>query len=197
MSNRETRLAAGDAKRGARSIHPAGEREFTKRVTLPSGVVVLTKRVPWALVAAVDARMKHMRPKPPVVFIKARGKNEENPNDPDYKAALQSWEVDSALATYDVFLLEGVEVLAVPEGMPGPADQDFIERMEALGEDMATEPKRKIRWLRYVAAAEPEAISQLIEEVGNRTFIREDEVEAAAGTFPADEGGGESDDGAG
>ena len=197
MGSRETRVAAGDAKRGARSRNPAGAGSLLGRVTLPSGVVVQTKRVPWALVAAVDARMGRSRPKPPVVFLAQRGRQQENPDDPDYKAALQSWETDKALATYDVFLLEGIDVISTPKELGGPNDQDWIERMEALGEDVSTGARRKVRWLRYVAAPDPAAIGLLIQEVGNRTFVSEDEVQAAAGQFPDDEGRDDADDAAG
>jgi hypothetical protein len=141
------------------------------------------------LVAEIARQHEAKRPKVPVVWIGNKGRSEENPNDPDFIDALRAWETSGVLSLYDAYLLAGTRIVSVPAGMATMDDPTWLDQMGALGQDVSTPERRRLAWLRFVAVRDPDNIATLAKEVGNRTFVREDEVDAAAEAFPGDNRG--------
>ena len=61
-------------------------------LTLSTGVVLMAKQAsPSIMIRVMTARE---RPQPPMVFMQAMGREMENPDDPDYIARVQAWEMN-------------------------------------------------------------------------------------------------------
>ncbi len=65
-------------------------------LTLSNGVVLRLKSVPAFLAAQFTRKIQ--RPKPPRQFIERLGREEENPDHPDYLEALEKYATDLRMA---------------------------------------------------------------------------------------------------
>ena len=156
-----------------------GERDT---VALSTGVVLKIKPVPKFFIFDVTARIE--KPKPPFVFIESKGREEENPDDPDYQEALEKWIMDVANAGNDVALLRGSEIESVPKGVPGPDDKEWINEMEVYGLPMIDNPTaRYLSWVKAIAAPLDRDIELLLGEIGRLTGVSEADVEDAVARF--------------
>lgn len=127
-------------------------------LTLSNGIVLRLKAPPQHLIREVSSRVP--APTIPVVNIEEKGREEENPADPDYQAALVKWGNDQALAAADVALLMGTECLSVPPDMFGPEEDGWLSYLKIVGVDpeLGTPseahpltPERYWAWLRFYA----------------------------------------------
>jgi len=158
------------------------ERGECDTVTLSTGVVLKIKPFPRTFIFAVTGRIK--KPKPPLVFIESKGREEENPDDPDYQEALEKWAVDVANAGNDVALLRGCEIESIPEGLPGPDSKEWKNEMEVYGLPMIKNPvARYLSWLKAIAAPLERDIILLLGEIGRLTGVSEADVEDAVALF--------------
>ena len=158
------------------------ERGECDTVTLSTGVVLKIKPVPKFFIFDVTARIK--KPKPPLVFIESKGRDEENPDDPDYQEALEKWVMNVANAGNEVALLRGSEVESIPEGVPGPDSKDWKNEMEVLGLPMIKNSRaRYLTWVKAIAAPLDRDINNLLGEIGRLTGVSEADVEDAVARF--------------
>lgn len=116
-----------------------------------SGLELKLKKVSRFLV--VDAGKTVKMPKVPVVHIEDKGRDEENPNYPDYIVALQEANYQRVIVSYATLLAMGTEVARLPSTMEGPETDEWIDTL--LGLDIVDVPKdnKKLRyaaWLKYV-----------------------------------------------
>lgn len=156
-------------------------------ITLSSGIVLRLKSVPPETVRRAGEKIP--KPKPPVVFIESKGREEENPFDPDYAKALEEWIEQCGNSRMDSILVLGVEIHHLPEGVDGPDDSNWLEELEYLGiaNPLATENKlaRKLDWLKCYALRTGDDIikvaNQLYRKVG---AVTEEEVLLAMESFP-------------
>jgi hypothetical protein len=125
-------------------------------VTLENGVALRLKPVPPFAIRNAAAHLK--RPEVPIWVDPDKGREEPNPNDPDYQAAVRQYVNDQAEAALTVALLLGTEVISVPEGMYGVADErwaeEVTESMALAGghfEVHASGKARYLDWLRMYA----------------------------------------------
>ena len=141
-------LVKEEAKRLARG---RGEDEFT----LSTGVVVKLRPVSASLVE--DMRNAIKMPPVPTVWIEAKEREEENPNDPRYVAEVQEVESKRAIATLSALVEFGVELV---DGLP--EDDNWIKRLRRLerqgsldlsGFDLDDEFDLEFLYKRYVAVA--------------------------------------------
>jgi hypothetical protein len=58
-----------------------------------------------------EAAAQIPEPKPPVVFIEEKGREEPNPSDPDYLYAISRLEMERSLASVDVVIMLGVDLV--------------------------------------------------------------------------------------
>lgn len=126
---------------------------------LENGIVLEIKTVPPLLLNAVAAEFPD--PEPPTIFIEELGRNEPNPNHPDYEKALAANAEARDLAVNNVVLAAGTKVKEIPEGMYGPEDEGWVEGVnfanKMSGIDVKVEPLdgdksiRYLQWLRFYA----------------------------------------------
>ena len=119
--------------------------------TSENGVVLKLKKVSRFII--VEMGRKVAMPKVPVIYIEDKGRAEENPNDPDYIAAVTEANYQRSMATITASLTLGTEIESLPEGMAGPQDNEWIEIVEALGIEVPKDNKRLryAAWLKYIA----------------------------------------------
>jgi len=149
--------------------------------TLSSGVVLKAKRISGFLIT--DVMRQFERPRIPRVYIESIGREEDNPDDPDYLSRVETWERESSLAVLDTMFVAGTELVSVPDGMEGPDGNDWVEMLDASGIQMSDNKKRRyLLWLKHVATNEDD-ITLISDEVGRKSGVVERDVETAAKQF--------------
>ena len=152
------------------------------KITLSTGVVLNLRPVPKQFI--YEATRAFERPRVPVVLNKDKGREEENPADPDYQEAIQRHIIETANAATDVALLRGTEIAEKPETVPGPDDTIWIQEMEVLRMPMSDNPRaRYLAWVKAVAAPTDHDILMLLGEVGRLTGVSEADVDDAVERF--------------
>jgi len=173
----------------ADAVDTAGQAE-DNLIRLSTGVVLSAKQAnPNVLIRVMTAQE---RPSPPVVFIKAMGREMENPDDPDYIKRVQAWEMNYNNSMLNALVGLGTELRSKPKGFPGPEDDSWLEDYKAMGLPVHPESKawRYITWVLFKAAVIDKDTQAIGEKVKNLSGVREADVQAAE-TFPGrDEAGG-------
>lgn len=172
--------------RAIERVHKVGRgAEFE----LSNGVILKIKSVPPFLVQAVQNEFK--TPTPPKVFIEEKGREEENPNDPEYLRLLVELEEQQTLAVNDLFLAAGTEFISAPEGYYGPEDDDWIAVVEfaqnitrkEIHIERSDKIKRYLHWLRFYALETGGDIALATSLPMQLAGIREGEVEEVMESF--------------
>lgn len=157
--------------------------DFQKdEITLSSGLRLRLKTVPKHFIYGVTKDI----PPPQVPLVNVDGKKLpiENPDDPDYKEAVENWIVVTANAATDVALLRGTEIIDLPDGMIGPDSTAWIEELEVLGLSMRDNSRaRYLYWIKAVGIPEEADLSALMEALGRLTGVTEDDVTDAVERF--------------
>jgi hypothetical protein len=100
-------------------------------ILLASGYWVRIRPVSAHLIDGAQAQIE--TPKPPIVMIEDKGREEENPSDPDYLYALERVDIERSLAATDAMILFGVELID-EEGNPTgvPEDGEWLDKLKFL-----------------------------------------------------------------
>jgi len=151
-------------------------------VTLSNGVKLRLKPVPPFLVR--QAAMKLERPRVPRMDI-GKGRAEDNPDDPSYLEAVADFENRSTDAALNVMLAAGTEVEFVPDGVPRPESDDWLELMSVLGVeiDIKRPIARYLAWVRYVALGSAADVARITMAMSDGIGLTEEEVKATAESF--------------
>ena len=160
-----------------------GESEI---VTLSTGVVVRLSPVSSSLVEEMKAVIK--MPPVPVVWIEAKEREEENPNDPKYIEDVEEVNRRRADAIFDALCIFGVELVdGLPEDALWIKKLRLLERrgMLDLSEfDMEDEFDLEFLYKRYVAVAGTD-----LQTIGGLHGFRPMEVARARAMFLDNETG--------
>lgn len=176
---------AFDAATGGRARN--GEREeLPTEVTLSCGVVLKFKPVPSAAIREAVIRIK--APEVPRVLIEEKGREEENPNDPDYIFAVAEHKAAQALVANDVILLLGTEVASVPESVYAVSDKGWIEELAVVGieVDGGNAAARKLAWLKFYAIRTDEDTLKALMGPMRSAGVSEVDVAQAIDSFRGD-----------
>lgn len=123
--------------------------------TLSTGFRVVLHPVSGALVEDVRSAIK--MPKVPVVYIEAKDREEENPNDPAYMEAVERANMERGNAVLDAIITFGVELVdGVPEDDSWLRKLQMLERrgrLDLSGFDLEDEFDREYVFKRFVAVA--------------------------------------------
>jgi len=155
-------------------------------VTLSTGVVVRLKPVSSLLVEQMKAAIK--MPKVPVVWIEAKEREEENPNDPAYIEEVQEVERKRADAIFDALCTFGVELVdGLPEDDSWIRKLKFLEKRGALdlaGFDFNDDFDLEFLYKRYIAVAGAD-----LQTISGLHGFRPMEVARSRAMFLGDKGG--------
>lgn len=150
-------------------------------IELSTGVILRTRPVPRSLFADMLARFP--APKPPTVFIADKGREEENPDDPRYLAAVQDNQIQLVKAMSDAMILIGTEIESIPEGLATLDDVDWREEVHLLGYDIHGPRGWYLAWVKFKAIGN-EADYQLVSDgVGRLMGVTEKDTALAARRF--------------
>jgi hypothetical protein len=157
------------------------ERKDSNVITLSSGVKIKIKAVNKHFIYQATSRFKP--PKAPRVKNETKGREEENPNDPDYLQELEMYLAEVSMVANDVALLRGAEVVEIPKEIDDPDSKAWKEEMEVLG--LATDSKkyRYLSWLKAVAIPNDEEMNMVLQEIGRLTGVAEADVAEAVERF--------------
>ena len=170
-------LLKDEAKRLARG---QGEDEFT----LSTGVVVRLKPVSSSLVEEMKGSIK--MPPVPKVWIEAKEREEENPNDPRYIEQVEEVNSKRSDAIFDALCMFGVELV---DGLP--EDDTWTKRLKMLERrghldlsdfDLKDDFDLKFLYKRFVAVAGAD-----LNLISGLHGFRPLEVARARATFLGDE----------
>jgi hypothetical protein len=169
------------------AVHNA-EKPQDNLITLSTGVV-LRGKLP-AQLTMIKVMAAYPRPKPPVHFIKAMGREMENADDPDYLEQVKAWKIQSGEVQLNAVILMGTELVEVPKKFPKHTDDSWLEEYSLLGLPIHPENKswRYLAWVTFLAAKDKDDLDKIKEVVGRLSGIPEKEVEAAE-TFPGSDDG--------
>lgn len=148
-------------------------------IHLSTGVVLRGRQAPPLTLMTVMAAFP--RPKPPMVFIEAMGREVENADNPDYLERIKIWQTEQSHAMLVALITTGTELESKPKGMPGPDDREWIEQYSLLGLPMHRENKSwcYLTWVQFKAAVSAEDTQCIMEVVGRLSGIPEKAAKAA------------------
>jgi len=156
-------------------------------ITLSNGIVLKVRGISPFLFRQVEKQF----PAPPVpkVFIEEKGREEENYQDPAYLRAVAEVEERKSEAIIDLIVGFGTEVEYVPENIPSPEDNVWIDSLEILLsekelERIRTNPHiRRIAWIKFVAILTPEDIARITEKVLRKLGVSARDVSESLASF--------------
>jgi len=152
-------------------------------LALKSGVVLKVRRV--STHAIREAVMRIEEPQPPMVFLEDKGREEPNPEHPDYKKAMAQHAEAIGLAAANVTLLMGTTVESVPDDVPKQEEDDWIDNLEFFGitVDKNNPRARYLAWLRFCAINTDEDMVRTLYTVAKVTGVTEEDVDQAVQSF--------------
>lgn len=151
---------------------------------VPYGVRV--KVVPVSAPLITDAAAMIDDPPVPMVYIESKGREEENPNDPNYLKALTNAEIRRSQASMDAMLMFGTELI---DGMP--EDDSWIDRLKWLQKhgkydftdyDFDDPLDREFLFKRYFCST-----PEILGAIGDASAVSPEVVENIEGSFPDNE----------
>lgn len=167
--------------------------QSAKRITeyeMENGVVLRIKPVPPLVLR--NAARGIVDPEVPMVHIESKGRDEPNPDDPAFIAALAEARERRSQAASIAALLVGTEVKSIPPGIPGPDDDSWVEDLRTVYDvagikwDIDTTPGSKARylaWLRNYAIGSDTELYILNRVLTVGVALTNAEVQAAAESF--------------
>src|SRR5512147_358179 len=102
-------------------------REVDPSICEVGGITFKLKKVSRILI--VDATRKIKLPKPPIMMNEDKGREEENPTDPDYQAALADANYLRAMTVINVYVTLGTKPIKVPENLEPPESDNWIDEL--------------------------------------------------------------------
>lgn len=162
------------------------------RIELSNGVVLRFKKVSRNEIsyAARNANRDHPEPKPPMVLIKDRGREEPNFNDPNYIQSITLYNIEATARVMDVLYARAIEIVERPPEVTGPDSQEFQDYLElAQGETLRqSELGRLVQWLRYWAIPDEDQL-RFQRKVLQLAGVPVEDVGEVETAFPGNTGG--------
>lgn len=154
-------------------------------VELPYGVTAKIVPVPPQLIEEVTSKIKD--PEVPIWHNEDKGRDEPNPNDPDYLKALDEANTLRGIASVDAFALFGIDLEAMPEDDKWLRKLLFMEKrglIDLSDYDLDDPDELEFVYKRYVALN-----GNVLNVIVKASGVSEEEVQAAEASFPGQEEG--------
>jgi hypothetical protein len=160
-----------------------GEKD--KFIELSTGVKLRITRPSIWLLQEKSRQLLPKMPKPPIIHIEEKDRDEENPNDPEYKAALQQWVDDWGRTAENASLILGVIIESTPEGFSRPEDAEWADELsETFGIEIPAQKQlRYAAWLKLWACRTEDDSLMLAKATRQIAGVPEEEVDKAADSF--------------
>lgn len=162
------------------------KNRWVDRAQLRNGIVLKLSPVPP--LAIREAAILTPPPRVPMWISPDKEREEPNPNDPDYLAALDRYSAEQSFRVADTIHLLGTAIEHVPDGIDRPEDDGWIDRLDSLGikVDRDNPHKRYLSWLRLYAYSSKVDISMVTALTTRLSGVTEEEVQRAAASFRRD-----------
>jgi hypothetical protein len=161
------------------ALEKAKENKTNGYVELTTGYMGKITPVGATLVDEVVSSIED--PEVPVIFDEDKGREIENPNDPQYLRALEKAEYQRSLAAIDAMLLFGLELESIPEDDKWLKKLKYLEKkglIDLSEYDMDDELDREFVFTKYIAVG-----TQDLMKIGREAGLNSADVEKAARTF--------------
>lgn len=183
--------AAEDSKPFKAAVEAAAEDSAPKtEVELGNGIQLNLRAVPPLLIRKAVGKISE-----PVIPVADIGKDrqEENPDDPEYKKAMEEYGQQTFDAGANVMLAVGTSLKYVPKGWDKPEDSDWVEALQAANfePDVSTKRSRYLSWLSYYAITSEQDVVRIVMAVTALSGVPESEVASAVESFRGGETRGE------
>jgi hypothetical protein len=118
-------------------------------VTMSTGIQFRVKLVGQMALGGITERYQKTKPKPPYVYVKAKGRKETNYEHPDYVEALTFWQLSHGMAVNNFLLLRGCEVIeeSIPDNVGRWDTEEWLEEMQLIGSNPDSKLARYLDWL--------------------------------------------------
>jgi hypothetical protein len=147
-------------------------------VILSTGVRVRMRPIPRALLHRVQLAVSV----PDVPTVTVGDREQPNPVDPDYLAAIDAADVERYRLIARLMLSDGIEIVDCGSVLP-VEDDGWVERLESAGLIINRE-QRQAEWLELVAMATDEDVARTFEIAQRGVGLLEWEVLAEMRFFP-------------
>lgn len=142
-----------------------------------------------------QASLKLIEPRVPILWMPDKERSEENPNDPDYKDALQKWGVERGLLLINTYLAFGTMLAPdceLPLNKLRVEDKEWSDDLkETLDIDIPIKGRaRYLAWLKFHVLSDTDLNGLAGAVMAFSGRVTQGDVEAAAATFQGDEAGG-------
>lgn len=152
------------------------------RIELSNGIVLKVRAVPPYLLR--QAAMNIAKPQPPKIKLEGREVEEENPDDPAFQAALKEHEAETAEVGSDLMMMAGTEVLSLSDGRVPPESDEWEEYVRLVGIKVQDSGKgRYLQWLKFYALETEPDLLALIQALGQKIGLSEEEVSRTVDSF--------------
>lgn len=159
-----------------------GDKDFPFEHITFRGIRLKLSPIPSVLVQEV-AR-KYPNPRPPVVFIEEKGREEENPNDPEYLNRLAEANYQRSIVILNVFL-SGLEIVSIPDNLQKVEDTGWEEVVREIAniEIPAGGFGRRLAWFKYYAFTDDDLIRVRDKITRLSGIVLEEDVKEAEESF--------------
>lgn len=159
--------------------------EGQELITLSTGVVLRLMKPSRFLLQEKARQMLPKQPKAPKVFVESKGREEENPADPDYIEAIGRWTAEWAEASENATILMGTVIESLPEGFERPEDTSWAQELaDAYGLEVpSSKPLRYCAWLKLWAVRTDDDAQRLKDATDSLLGIPQRQVEEAMESF--------------
>lgn len=157
---------------------------------LTNGIVLTIKPVPPLLINAINQEFQEQLPAPPKILIEEKGREEENPNDPEYLRQIGELAERQQEGVANLLLGVGTEIKFVPDDMFKPDDEGWVQQVQFAAE-LANKQleipsdgvKRYLCWLRFYAMESNTDVALCQGLCMQLAGIREGEIEEVVESF--------------
>ena len=156
-------------------------------VTLECGAVLILKKPPPMLIPKIMESVKKSDQVPviPKVFVEGKDREEENPNDPDYVAAMKDWNANAGLRVLNALVVSCLKIKELNDACD-PDGEDFKDFLNAIEIEPAEgKSARFLQWF-HTYALDREEFSRLTQWLMQLAGVGEEDVAEAMSFLEGD-----------
>lgn len=151
-------------------------------IELSTGVVLKSKSINRNVFA--DILSEHVSPRVPVAYNTDKGREEDNPQDPDYLDAMRRYNTQLARAMSDALIVLGTDFESKPDELPSYDNETWLEEVDLLRVYKTnTRRGRYLAWVKTVAIATVEDFNEISNSVKRSMGVPEEDVTAQSKRF--------------
>lgn len=152
-----------------------------------TGALLRLKKVNKLIVA--EASKKIRMPKVPIWMNPDKGREEENPNDPDYLESVQNAKIEQGMLIYSIYLAYGTEVISLPASIDPLDSTDWSDELSMIaGIDIPNVGRsRYVAWMKYKVIDDEEMNILITRIMRVSGAIKEEDVQKVMDSFRGDQ----------